>query len=154
MKLKILIFILLSGLLSFGQDRPTTCTENNGSPCPEWLHKLIGQYPPRPDIPLPNRTEAANFFTFRTFNQPVLRTNRQVFHSKTFILLNAGYAASVIADVKYTHGVRETARSEYPVIPAIIGLDYCMDRFMSRSFSVEAPVYGMIHYLKDLKKGP
>jgi hypothetical protein len=28
--------------------RATTCTEKNGKPCPEWLHKLIGEYPPPP----------------------------------------------------------------------------------------------------------
>src|SRR2546423_15285084 len=25
----------------------TTCTNHNGKPCAEWLHKLIGQYPPK-----------------------------------------------------------------------------------------------------------
>lgn len=24
----------------------TTCTENNGKPCPKWLHRMVGQYPP------------------------------------------------------------------------------------------------------------
>src|SRR5438067_8949483 len=27
----------------------TTCTENNGNPCPEWVHNLVGQYPPLPE---------------------------------------------------------------------------------------------------------
>jgi len=26
--------------------KATTCTENNGKPCPEWLHRIVGQYPP------------------------------------------------------------------------------------------------------------
>jgi hypothetical protein len=29
------------------QPEPTTCKTNDGKPCPEWLHKLIGQYPPK-----------------------------------------------------------------------------------------------------------
>lgn len=29
------------------QRKLSTCTTKNGTPCPEWLHKLIGQYPPK-----------------------------------------------------------------------------------------------------------
>lgn len=57
----ILAILLCAASIAWGQtetpDTPstvqvTTCTENNGSPCPEWVHKLIGQYPPvqRPPV--------------------------------------------------------------------------------------------------------
>lgn len=94
------------------------------------------------------------FFTFRKSpNDPPLRTNREVFHSKTFLLLNGAFAASVITDVEYTRGKRETRGSEYPIIPAIIGLDYVMDRFFTRAYSVEGPIYGIQHYVRDAFRG-
>lgn len=48
------LFVFLPALCS--QDAPaatqtTTCTEKDGTPCPEWLHKLIGRYPPTADTP-------------------------------------------------------------------------------------------------------
>lgn len=148
MKWLIPLVLLLASFAS----AQTTCTNNNGTDCPEWVHKLIGQYPPSPYIALPTRQEAAGFWTMRSFNDAPLRTNKQILKSKSFWGLNSAFAAVVIYDVRHTHGVRESAGSEYPVIPAVIALDYLMDRFVSRSLSVEAPVYGIIHYTRDALK--
>jgi hypothetical protein len=49
-----LLSLLLFAARAFAQnselpDHPTpdatTCTQNNGKPCPKWLHKLVGQHP-------------------------------------------------------------------------------------------------------------
>lgn len=56
--------VLLVGLC-WGQTIPVsdapstvtpTCTENSGKPCPEWLKKLVGQYPPGPDAYVPTKS--------------------------------------------------------------------------------------------------
>lgn len=94
--------------------------------------------------------QTATFWTFRqSWQDPPLRTNRQVFRSKTFWLLHGAYAASVIVDIKHTHGARESWGSELPAIPAIMGMDYLMDRFFTRAMAVEAPIYGIQHYVRD-----
>lgn len=134
----IIVILLLTGLglAQVLPDAPSAVRDKN-----EW-HVLT---------PQPTRV---GFWTFRNGpNYPSLRSNREVFRSKTFLILNGLYAASVVTDVEYTHGKREARASEYPVIPAIIGLDYVMDRFFTRAFSVEAPIYGIQHYVRDAFKG-
>jgi hypothetical protein len=131
----------------------TTCTKSNGEACPEWLHKTIGQYPPAPLPALTGvRSTPAGFWTFRTWKEPDLRTTKQVFTSKTFIILHAAFAAAVFVDIAHTHGAREKFHSELPVIPAFIGWDFLMDKYVSRSYSVEAPIYGIFHYTRDALK--
>jgi hypothetical protein len=45
----------------------TTCTARNGKACPEWVHKLIGQYPPLPDSGPQFERDAStvHFWTYR-----------------------------------------------------------------------------------------
>lgn len=101
----------------------------------------------------PQRVEpakSAGFWTFRqSWQDPPLRTNRQVLTSKTFLALHAALAIAIVVDIRHTHGARENWGSEAPVIPALAGMDYLMDRFFTRSFSVEAPIYGIVHYARD-----
>ena len=65
----------------------TTCTERNGKPCPAWVHKLIGQYPPAPESgsPLPRDPSTVHFWTYRGWQEPPLRSNKEVFRSKVFL---------------------------------------------------------------------
>lgn len=94
----------------------------------------------------------ATFFTFRkSYQDPPLRTNRQAF-SKKFIILHALLLTSFIVDNRVTHGAREKWDSE---VPAILGggtLDYAMTRFFTEAYSVEGPVYGIQHYVRDALK--
>jgi hypothetical protein len=95
----------------------------------------------------------AGFFTFRKGpGFPPLRSTKEVFGSKLFWGLHGAYVAAVITDIRFTHGRREDWGSEGPVIPVVVGADYLMDRFFSRAFSVEAPVYGIQHYVRDAMK--
>lgn len=94
------------------------------------------------------------FWTLRkSWQDPPLRTSKEVLHSKTFLILNTLYAVSVVTDVEYTHGRAETRISEYPAMVGVIGLDYVMDRFFTRAYSVEGPIYGIQHYVRDAFRG-
>lgn len=105
-----------------------------------------------PNAPVP-QPKPAHFFTFRgSWQAPPLRTNRQSLESKTFLLLHGALLAAVIVDVRHTHAARENYPSELPAVAAVTGMDYLMDRFVTRSFSVEAPVYGIQHYVRDALK--
>lgn len=99
------------------------------------------------------------FWTFRAkkgtvfADQPALRTNRDEWHSKLFLVANGALLAAAVTDVEYTHGKRESRGSEYPAMFAVIGIDYLMDRFFTRAFSVEGPIYGIQHYVRDAFRG-
>jgi hypothetical protein len=106
--------------------------------------------PDAPSATKPVEAKPARFLTFRkSWQDPPLRTHKQVFHSKRFLFLHAAYAASVIADIQHTHGKREDWPSEGPVIPAIIGLDYIAARFFCECYSVGPPIYAVQHYVRD-----
>ena len=78
--------------------KATTCTEKNGNPCPEWVHKLIGQYPPSPESEIQTEQDpsSVHFWTYRGWQDPPLRTNKQVFHSKVFLAAHIGGAIAMI----------------------------------------------------------
>src|SRR5438309_1635050 len=51
----------------------TTCTEKNGKPCPPWVHKLVGQYPPSSESREPQferDPSTVHFWTYRGWNEP------------------------------------------------------------------------------------
>src|ERR1035438_4581787 len=86
-----------------------------------------------PDAPQP-QPKPSTFFTFRkSYQDPPLRTNRQVFSSKTFLILHGLLATSLIVDIKHTHGAREQWDSEVPAVLGVTGMDYVMDRFFTRA---------------------
>jgi hypothetical protein len=112
-----------------------------------------------PDAPQPQHDtwkqfsgKQATFFTFRkSYQDPPLRTNRQAF-SKKFIILHALLLTSFIVDNHVTHGAREKWDSEGPAILGVGTLDYAMTRFFTEAYSVEGPVYGIQHYIRDALK--
>ena len=126
----------------------TTCTKNNGKPCAEWVHKVVGQYPPLPD----SGTTAAqrdpatvHFWTYRVWEEPQLRSNKQVFHSKIFIATHVGGAIAMAVACR-TKNSGEQWKSEVPAVSAMFGMDYLQFRFIGGPNAVAAPVYEMIHY--------
>jgi hypothetical protein len=126
----------------------TTCTENSGKPCPKLLHKLIGQYPPLPDsaTPQPERDPSSvHFWTYRGLEDPPLRTNKQVFHSKIFLAAHIGGAVAMIVACRSPHS-REDWGSEVPAVAALFGMDYLQYRFVGAPNAVAPAIYEMIHY--------
>ena len=128
--------------------KATTCTERNGKPCPESLHKLIGQYPPLPEsaTPQPERDPSSvHFWTYRGLQDPPLRTNKQVFHSKIFLAAHVGGAVAMIVACR-TKNSGEDWGSEAPAVAAMFGMDYLQFRFVGGPNAVGPAIYEMIHY--------
>lgn len=130
------------------ETQTTTCTENNGKSCPEWVHKLVGQYPPLPDSRefRPQRDpHSVHFWTYRGWQEPPLRTNRQVFRSKVFLASHIGGAIAMIVACR-TKNSGEDWGSEVPAVGALFGMDYLQFRFIGGPNAIGPPVYEMIHY--------
>ena len=126
----------------------TTCTENNGKPCPAWVHKLVGQYPTAPESTQFQRyrdPSSVHFWTYRGWQEPPLRTNKQVFRSKAFLAAHVGGAIAMIVACR-TKNSGENWGSEVPAVAAMFGMDYLQFRFVGGPNAVGAPVYEMIHY--------
>lgn len=134
--------------------QPKTCTNNNGKPCPEWVHKLIGQYPPLPESKelQPERDPATvHFWTYRGWNEPPLRNNKQVFRSKLFVAAHVGGAIAMIVACRNPRS-REEWHSEVPAVVAMFGMDYLQFRFIGGPNAIGAPVYEMIRYSRASTK--
>lgn len=126
----------------------TTCTENNGKPCPAWVHKLVGQYPTALESGQfqPYRDPSSvHFWTYRGWQDPPLRTNKQVFRSKAFLAAHIGGAIAMIVACR-TKNSGEHWGDEVPAVSAMFGMDYLQFRFVGGPNAVGAPVYEMIHY--------
>lgn len=126
----------------------TKCTENNGKPCPQWVHKLIGQYPPLPESPvrmIARDPASVHFWTYRGLAEPPLRTNKQVFRSKVFVAAHVGGAIAMIVACR-TKGSKEDWGSEAPAVGAIFGLDYLQFRYVGGPNAIGPPIYEMVHY--------
>ena len=126
----------------------TTCTENNGKPCPEWVHNLVGQYPPLPDSATTRTqrdSDSVHFWTYRGVFEAPLRTNKQVFHSKIFLAAHIG-GAIAMAVACGTKNSGEEWKSEVPAVAAMFGMDYLQFRYVGGPNAVAPAVYEMIHY--------
>lgn len=159
--------------------KQTTCTENNGKPCPEWLHKLIGQYPPVPQgasslphAPQPQQSGKTGFWSFRGLNDPVLRTNRQVLHDKTLLATESFWLGSIVYDAELTHqGLahhkcveattlvddRHPSRGELyawdvPEFAAGTALNYLMMRFVGKPLIFETAGIASAEHLRGGSK--
>ena len=126
----------------------STCIQNNGKACPEWLHKLIGQYPPvevreqwngRPD----------GFFTIGT-GQRALHPDKKSW--MLFALAHAGMWASTVMAVRDFPSSKEQARSEYPAVAALTGMDLLLFKTISPAMAVGPTVYAMVHYSRAASK--
>lgn len=107
-----------------------------------------------PDAPQPQAKPAAKFWTFRGVyrdangrkqfnpNAPVLKTSK-----KMWVVFGAQHAAMLGAWIAANH-TKEPAGSELPAISAIAGFDFFALKFLSPAMAVEAPIYGIQHYLR------
>jgi len=128
--------------------QPTTCTEKNGKPCSERVHKLIGQYPPVPEsqiLRLPRDPSSVHFWTYRGWQDPPLRTNKEVFRSKVFLIAHIGGAIAMVVACR-SKTSKEDWGSEVPAVAAMLGMDYIQFRFVGGPNAVAPAVYEMIYY--------
>ena len=158
--MKFLLLLLLLSIPVFGQSIPdapiqqktTTCIENNGNPCPHWLHKLIGQYPPIADDNIEYPKYGPGVFSFRTKKDRELATNRQALHSKFFWVSNGMLTTSMIVACTHDRTTGENFGSEAGAVGGVIVLNYISYRFLSPSFLFGTNGYGTYHYIHSFFK--
>jgi hypothetical protein len=128
--------------------QPSTCTQNNGKACPERLHKLIGQYPP---------VEVSERWNGRPDGFFTLGNSRRALHPENkswmlFAVAHAGMWASTAIAVRNYPRSKEQARSEYPAVAALTGMDLLLFKTISPALPLGPPVYAMIHYSRAAAK--
>jgi hypothetical protein len=126
----------------------STCTERNGKPCPEWLHKLIGQYPPI-DVRERWNGQPDHFFA--------IGKGRRVLHPDKkswmlFAVAHAGMWASTVVAVRDYPSSKEKADSEYPAVAFLTGMDLLVFKTFSPALPDGPPAYAMIHYSRAATK--
>lgn len=134
-------------------DAPSTtqalsCTQKNGKPCPEWVHKLIGQYPPI-DISERWNGQPDHFFTFGNARRALHPDKKSWL---LFAVAHAGMWASTVVAVKNHRTSGEEAHSEYPAVAFLTGFDLLIFKTISPALSVGPPVYAMFHYSRAAAK--
>jgi len=119
-----------------------SCTEKNGKPCPEWVHKLIGRYPPV-DVPERWNGQPDHFFT-------IGNARRALHPDKTswmlFAVAHAGMWASTVVAVRNHRTSLEEAHSEYPAAAFMTGMDLLLFKTISPALSVGPAAYATVHY--------
>ena len=127
----------------------TTCTKNNGKPCPKWLHRLIGQYPPAPDSQIPERRDKpASFWTYRGALEPPLRTTKEVFHSKVFMTAHVLEVGAMVVACHHKKSGEEWGQA-IPISGVLLGLDYLQFRFVGGANAIAAPIAVTIYYIRE-----
>jgi hypothetical protein len=101
---------------------------------------------PEGATPQPERDPSSvHFWTYRGWQDPPLRTNKQVFHSKIFLAAHVGGAIAMIVACR-TKNSGEDWGSEVPAVTALFGMDYLQFRFVGGPNAVGPAIYEMIHY--------
>jgi len=88
---------------------------------------------------------SVHFWTYRGWQDPPLRTNKQVFRSKAFLAAHIAGAIAMIVACR-TKNSGEDWGSEVPAVAGIFGMDYLQFRFVGGPNAIGAPIYEMIHY--------
>jgi hypothetical protein len=86
-----------------------------------------------------------HFWTYRGWQEPPLRSNKQVFHSKVFVAAHVGGAIAMIVACRNKNS-KEDWGSEVPAVAAMFGMDYLQFRFIGGPNAIVAPIYEMVHY--------
>lgn len=120
----------------------SNCTQNNGKPCPEWMHKLIGQYPPI-DVTERWNKQPDHFFTIGNARRALLPDKKSWM---LFAAAHAGIWASTVIAVRNHRTSKEEGHSEYPAVAFMTGMDLLAFKTISPSLSVAPAIYGMVHY--------
>ena len=100
------------------------CIQNAGKPCPEWVHKLIGPYPPIDVTERWNR-QPDHFFTFGNARR-ALHPDKKSW--MLFAVAHAGMWASTVIAVRNHRTSKEEGHSEYPAAAFMTGMDLLVSR--------------------------
>lgn len=108
--------------------------------------------PPAPKTWEQAHGKPARFITFRAkFQDPPLRSTKQVFKSPTFLLAQAAMVASMVAACRNPRSGEDWS-SEAPAVGAVIAIDYLGFRFFGGPYAVGPASYATWHYAKAAMK--
>ena len=136
---------------------PSTTCVSHDQPCPEWLHKLIGQYPPaalRQGMPsvMPG---PVHVYTFRKhWDDPPLRTYRKTFTSTWFLASQGVMIASMVIACRRSRYTGEEFHSEAPYTAGVFGLNLLVDRYLDELYAVGSAALVSQHYIRANIEGP
>ena len=136
---------------------PSTTCVSHDQPCPEWLHKLIGQYPPaalRQGMPsvMPG---PVHVYTFRKhWDDPPLRTYRKTFTSPWFVASQGVMIASMVIACRRSRYTGEEFHSEAPYTAGVFGLNLLVDRYLDELYAVGSAALVSQHYIRATIEGP
>jgi len=134
----------------------TTCISHEKA-CPEWLHKLIGQYPPVPArLGLgPTMPGPVHVYTFRKhWDDPPLRTYRKTFTSPWFLASQGVMIASMVVACRRSRYTGEEFHSEAPFTVGVFGLNLLVDRYLDELYAVGSAALVSQHYIRATIEGP
>ena len=120
----------------------SNCIQNTGKPCPEWVHKLIGRYPPIDVTERWNR-QPDHFFTFGNARR-ALHPDKKSW--MLFAAAHVGMWASTVIAVRNHRTSKEEAHSEYPAAAFMTGMDLLVFKTISPALSVGPAIYATFHY--------
>ena len=136
---------------------PSSTCVSHDKPCPEWLHKLIGQYPsapPRRGLPsvMPG---PVHVYTFRKhWDDPPLRTYRKSFTSPWFLASQGVMIASMVIACHRSRYTGEEFHSEAPYTAGVFGLNLLVDRYLDELYAVGSAALVSQHYIRATIEGP
>ena len=124
-----------------------TCISHDKS-CPEWLHKLIGQYPPARARLMPSVMPGpVHVYTFRKhWDDPPLRSYRKTFTSPWFLVSQGAMFASMVIACRRSQFTGEEFQSEAPWVVGVFGINLLTDRYLDELYSVGSAAIVTQHY--------
>ena len=136
---------------------PSTTCVSHDQPCPEWLHKLIGQYPPAaPRQGMPSVMPGpVHVYTFRKhWDDPPLRTYRKTFTSPWFLASQGVMIASMVIACRRSRYTGEEFHSEAAYTAGVFGLNLLVDRYLDELYAVGSAALVSQHYIRATIEGP
>ena len=137
--MKILILSLLLSTFAVAQSLST-------SPFPDAPSTVDApvKLGPQPVFIVKGSVTRTGFFTFRkSWSEPTLKPDK-----KSWALF-IGAQAAMWTSLAIANRNKEAWHSEAPALAGVTALDFAMFKLISPSFSVEAPVYAAIHYIRQ-----
>ena len=132
----------------------------DAAPLPNAPSTAIAQLPDAPSAtqsPKPTTWEAykgkkANFATFRyKSTDPLLRSNKQVFKSPTFLLAQGAMILAMVAACRNPRSGEDWS-SEAPAVGAVLAMDYLSFRVFGGLYATGPASYATWHYAKAAMK--
>ena len=108
--------------------------------------------PPKPKTWEEAKGKPARFITFRSkYKDPLLRSNKQVFKSPTFLLAQGAMILAMVAACRNPRSGEDWS-SEAPAVGAVLAMDYLSFRVFGGLYATGPASYATWHYAKAAMK--